>query len=226
MSDASSPARKRRSPARDWPLWRVVGAGLFLYGAMAVFLVGTFLLPPAIPSPSLLVAIPLAIVPLGVILTLWSWRSYTYYSRLASLFVIAACILLVSFRSWAAILSGFWFWLVTGLTMVAFLVSWALPSISYSTSSAIRRELGAPRTRLGRGVLKWTLLIGLGGVGALGAGVGMSLARSGALGLAHLLIAALSMAMAILFSLSMSNQLWPDRPWGRDSGSREASRRP
>jgi hypothetical protein len=216
----------RKSPMADWPLWKVVGAGLFLYGAMAGLLVGALLLPPAISPRTLLIAVPLTIIPPGLLLTLWSRRSYTYYSRLAGLFVIALCILMVSIRSWAAVLSGFWFWLVTGFTGLAFIVAWALPAISYSTSNAIRRELIAPRTRLGRGILKWTLIIGLGGGGALGAGLGMSLTRSGALGLAHLLIAVLSSGVAIFFSVSTSHQLWPESPWGSSPESRLVSQHP
>lgn len=211
---------------RGWPLWKVVGAGLFLYGAMAGFLVGTLFLPPAIPSRTLLIAIPLTIIPLGLILTLWSWRTFTYHSRIAASLIIGLTVLLAGVRSWAAILSGFWFWFVTGLTSLAFIVAWALPAISYSTSHAIWREQFAPRTRLGRGILKWTLLIGLGGGGALGAGVGMSLARSGALGTVHLLLGALSSALAVFFAQSTSHQLWPDSPWASNPGAPHVSQRP
>ncbi len=220
-------ARRRKQPhMRGWPLWKVVGTAFFVYGLVACLLIGAILLPPELPSRTLLIVATLTTIPIGAFLAMWSWRCYTYYSRLAGTFVIGSCIMLVSVRSWVAILSGYLFWLVTGLTSLAFIIAWVLPALSYSASDAIRRELIAPRTRPGRGLLKWTLIIGLGGGGALGAGLGMSLARSGALGLAHLVIGISSSAVAIFFSQSTSHQLWPDRPWGHQPDARQASQHP
>jgi len=210
----------------DWPLWKAVGMGIVLYGLLASFLVVAFLLPPEISSRGTLIALSVAVVPVGVLFSVWSWRSFTYYPRLGGSLIVASVVLIVGIRSWIAILTGSWIRFVVGLLVIAFAAAWAMPAISGSLSETLWREQIAPETRLGRSVMKWALAVGLGGGGALGAGLGLSFSRAGDYGTVHLLIAILSSAIAVFLGQSLSQQLWPARPWAQGTEAEPGTERP
>ena len=209
-----------------WPLWKAVGMGIVLYGLMASFLAVAFLLPPMISHRATLIALSFSVLPVGVLFSVWSWRSFTYYPRLGGSLIVASVVLAVGIRSWVAILAGSWAWLVVGILVIAFAVAWAMPAISGSLSETLWREQIAPQTRLGRSVMKWALAVGLGGGGALGAGLGLSFSRAGDYGTVHLLIAILSSVIAVFLGQSLSQQLWPDRPWAKGTGAELGTERP
>ena len=209
-----------------WPLWKAVGMGIVLYGLMASFLAASLLLPPMISHRATLIALSFSVLPVGVLFSVWSWRSFSYYPRLGSSLIVASVVLAVGIRSWVAILGGSWAWLVVGILVIAFAVAWAMPAISGPLSETLWREQIAPQTRLGRSVMKWALAVGLGGGGALGAGLGLSFSRAGDYGTVHLLIAILSSVIAVFLGQSLSQQLWPDRPWAKGTGAELGTERP
>lgn len=206
-------ATVKPSPASTWPLWKVVALGLAGYGPMSGFLYASLQMPPPIPAGASAAA-SILIVVLGVGFSVWSARAPGWIPRTGGGILIALLFLGVGLRFWAMVATGPWLWLVTLLFMALFVLAWFLPAISGSLSAMIWREQVAPQSQIGRKVSRTLLALGLGGAGVVGASSGMALARTGAAGIAYLLVALGMSIVGVLIAQGFSHQLWPSTPWG------------
>ena len=209
-----SAVHAKHSPIAGWPVWKAIGlciGGPALLGGMLSL--SSLMVPPPLAVRE--VALFSLVMTLGVVFFVWSWRRYTWGSRVASTALVAIVFLAIGMRAWTAILGGIWLWVVVLLFAVLFCFAWFLPAVSPAASALIWREQSAPETRFGRVAMKWALRLGLGGAGVLGASAGMSIMRTGAAPVAYLIVALGASILAVLLSQSFSHQLWPDSPWAR-----------
>jgi hypothetical protein len=202
----------RPPPIADWPLWKVVLLGLAGYGPLSALLYLSSLVPPPF-RPDVIAAVSILIVTLGVFLVVWASRRPGWAPRAGGTALLALLFLVLGMRFWAMLLNGFWLWAVTGLFALLYVLAWLLPVVSASLSGLLWREQVAPQTGFAQRLTRWTLALGLGGAGVIGASVGTSLVRTGGSSLAFL-IAALGMSvLGVLVAQGFSHQLWPDSPW-------------
>jgi hypothetical protein len=206
--------RVKASPLASWPLWKAIGMCL----GGPVFLAGilwssSLMVPPVQPERE--TGIFMLVVTLGVASFLWSWKSFSWASRVAVTALVAMVFLAVGIRAWTAILGGIWLWVVVFMFASLFCLAWLLPAVSPAVSASMWNEVTTPQTPVGRGVMKWTLRLGLGGAGVLGASLGMSLMRTGGAPLAYLIVALGMSILAVLLAQSFSHQIWPESPWAK-----------
>jgi len=170
-------------------------------------------LVPELGLPARVIASVLVLL-LGLSFTLWSWRDFTWLSRMANGLLITLVLLAIGTLFWPMLLSGVWLWVIPLLFLALLLLAWVLPVISSSLSALLWREQMSPRTWLGKGAMKWSLVLGLGGAGVLGSIAGTSLVRAGKAPLAYLLMALGTSILSVLIAQGFAHQLWPSTPWG------------
>lgn len=196
---------------RGWPLWRVLLVGVLAYGLPTVFLAIFSALPPAF-APGYVAPIALVFAVLGIASLIWNWKTNNWLARLGIGLTFCGLFFTLAVRSWFAVLVGPWLWLVVGVTSALLVLAWALPAIAGSLSAWILREQSSPQSGVGRAIMMWALVIG-GAAGTLGAGLGMSLSRTGHENTAYFIVAVGMSGVSISLAQSTSHQLWPDRPW-------------
>ena len=214
MRHPSRPARGRSSsPMAAWPAWRVAGVGLALYGLLSGSMWLVSGLVPELGLPARVIASVLVLL-LGLSFTLWSWRDFTWLSRMANGLLITLVLLAIGTLFWPMLLSGVWLWVIPLLFLALLLLAWVLPVISSSLSGQLWREQMAPHTWFGQRAMKAGLGLGLGGAGVLGSIAGTSLVRAGKAPIAYLLVALGTSILSVLIAQGFAHQLWPDTPWG------------
>jgi hypothetical protein len=208
----------RQWPIETWPIWKVIGWALLANGGLALLLVFSALTPPLF-APQVIGGISVALAGLGVACALWSRVSHGWWPRLGVGAVTCAFLLGIALRSWSAVAGGLLLTSVMALTIVLTALAWGLPAISDSLSTRIWREQSAPRSAIGRSVLRWGLGLGMGGVGVLGAVIGTSLSRSGSSNIIYLFAGLGMTAVTVLMAQGYSHRMWEDRPWATGEGS-------
>lgn len=98
------------------------------------------------------------------------------------------------------------------LTVLLFAVAWALPALAPQLSALLLREQFAPQTRLGRGCLTAGLAL-LPTAAGVGATLGYFGPRYGMSTDLLLATAALGSWCSIAGAQTISQQMWPRRPW-------------
>jgi hypothetical protein len=216
MTQDVAPHTRQEKPSSiaEWPLWKVVVLALAGYGPLAALLYLSSLVPPPF-RPDLIAAVSILIVTLGIFLAVWASRRPGWAPRAGGTALLSLLFLALGTRFWAMLVNGLWFWVVTLPFVLLYVLAWLLPAISASLSTALWREQVAPQTGLARRLTRWTLALGLGGAGAVGASVGTSLIRTGGGRLAFLIVALGMSILAVLIAQGFSHQLWPDSPWAK-----------
>lgn len=214
------PDGTKTSPLMGWPVWKAVAICVsgpaFLGGLLWV---SSLMVPPVVAAREILIFS--VVMVFGFLFFMWSWRSYSWASRVASSAFVALVFLGTGIRAWSGILEGALLWVVAWLLGLMFGLAWLLPALSPAASEVLWREQAEPRSKFGRTALKWVLGLGVGGAGVIGASAGMSLMRSGAAPLAYFLVAICMSSAAVLMSQSFSHQLWPDSPWAMRGGAQQ-----
>jgi len=215
-----SALKAKKLPLAEWPLWKAIAfQGLMygLFGALLVFF--SSFPPPFVPSSVALFSGLLTLA--GVAFALWSRQTSNWWARVGGLVIWSLLFLALGIRGWVAVLNGGWLVAVLLFVLVLFGLAWMLPAISGRLSARLWREQIAPQTRFGRGVMRWGVVLGLGGAGVIGASVGMSLVRTGGTSLAFLIVAIGMSGVAVFVAQGFSHQVWRDRPWAKDTRSRQ-----
>ena len=192
----------------SWPLWKVMGLGVGVYGALAIALVLTSTLRSRIPSSLMTILAGMTVV-LGPVFLLWAWKDYRLVPRLGGVAVVATVFLAIGIWFWGIVLTGWWLLVVVAGMLSLYALAWALPGVSRGTAAFLWREQTTPQTRVGRKIFTWVLGLGLGGAGIVGASFGTSLSRTGDVALASLIVAVGMSAVAIFMAQGFSYQLWP-----------------
>ncbi len=200
--------RTKIHPNANWAWWQILAAstiGLGLFGAM----------------PGLLPPISVPVVRLGLIFAvpaifaaMLNWWSYNWWSRISLVAVWSLLILATAARAWFLLIGITWVWLLP--ILLAYLLAWAMPAINPRVSAILWREQTTPQTRVGRIVLVIALAIGP-SAGVIGASLGMFGSRFGETESVILAIAVLMTAVAIGFAFAFGYQLWPERPWAKNT---------
>ena len=209
-----------RSPYRTWPVSKTVGLALLAYGGMGAILTFSSSVAP-IFFPRIIGPVSAAFSLLGVALTLRSRSTHGWVPRMGAGALYSVLLFGLAWRSWFAVLSGLWLWVIVLTVAMLVALAWALPAISDSLSATLWREQTNPQTRAGRTIMKWVLGIGLGGVGIAGATLGTSLSRTGEVHIAYLIVALGATAVAVLQAQGYAHQVWPDRPWANRTRSKQ-----
>jgi len=209
----------KRSPYRDWPVWKTIGLALLAYGGMGAVLTFSSSVTPVF-FPRIVGLVSAAFSVLGIASILRSRSTHGWVARAGAGAVSSVYFFGFAWRSWFAVLSEVWLWVIVLTIAVLLALAWALPAISDSLSATLWREQTNPQTGVGRTIMKWVLGIGLGGAGIAGATLGTSLSRAGEVHLGYLIVALGMSAVAILSAQAYSHQLWPDRPWAKDARTR------
>ena len=206
--------RSKRHGLARWAWWRVLALAIFGFAPFGALL---GYLPPISVS---LARAGMVLSVLAILAVMWSWWTYSWWARLAAPAIWTMQILAIGARGWTLVIGMSWVWLVPILS--AYLLAWVMPAINPHQSDMIWREQTTPQTRTGRALLGLALGIGP-SAGVLGASIGMFGSRFGEKESVLLAIAALSSAVAIGIAFAISYQLWPERPWAKDTAShREA----
>ncbi|HLC02080.1 MAG TPA: hypothetical protein VJK02_03520 [Anaerolineales bacterium] len=218
-------AGNKISPYRDWPVWKTIGLALLAYGGMGAVLTFSSSVTPVF-FPRIVGPVSAAISLLGVALTLWSRSTHGWVPRTGAGALYSVLLFGLAWRSWFAVLNDLWLWVIVLAVAMLVALAWALPAISDSLSATLWREQTYPQTQAGRTIMKWILGIGLGGAGIAGATLGTSLSRTGEVHFGYLIVALGTTAVAVLQAQGYSHQVWPDRPWADQTGSKQIVRQP
>lgn len=202
--------RSKKHPMSDWSWWQVLLGTSFafgLFGAMPGFL-------PPISADLMRLGVLLSF-PI-VISAIWNWWTYNWWARLAVSSLWTVQLLAIVARAWSLVMGVNLIWIVP--VGSAYLLAWVLPLFKPQLSEFLWWEQVAPQTRLGRTILALALGIGP-SAGVLGAAFGMFGNRFGEREAALAVGGALASFVAISVAFGISYQLWPERPWARESGA-------
>jgi len=198
--------RRKASSPENWPLWRVGGLAVLVFGGMSL---GLAFVPDYSPAAT---AAAVVMGPGTVIAAIWGARTKSWWSQIAYMALWMLFFLGFGIRMWAAVIPASWLW--APLVVGGYLLAWALPAVQPRLSAILLREQLAPQTRFGQGCMRWSLALLL-GAGASGYWVYEVSRRAGHFDLAWLAGGGLSIAVAIGWSQAVSHQLWPRRPWAK-----------
>jgi hypothetical protein len=202
------------SPIAHWPAWKAIGLCI----GTSVLLGGMLWLSALMVPPSNVgreFSLFLVTVVIGTSVFIWSWKWYSWASRVAATGLVGLVFLSMGIRAWTAILDGLWFFVVVCLFILLYLIAWSLPAFFPVVSESLWTEQTSPRTSAGRTIMKWLLRIGVGGAGVIGASAGMSLVRLGGVPIAYLGVALGMSILSVMLAQSFSHQLWPVSPWAK-----------
>ncbi len=200
--------RTKRHGLAHWAWWQVLALTVFVSGFLGAML--GFFPPVSLPAMriGLLLAVPTTIA------ALWNWWTYHWWARLVAQGLLTVQILAIAMRGWMLVLGVTWIWLVPILS--AYLLAWAMPALNPRFAAILWREQWTPETQVGKAVLALALVIGP-SAGVLGAAFGMFGGRAGEINAVIAVGAALSSMGAIGFAFAVAYQLWPERPWAKNT---------
>lgn len=203
--------RTKRHPAAHWAWWQVLAASSIVAGSFGAML-GVF---PPISAAAIRLGLIFS-VPV-IIAAMWNWWTYNWWARLAVQALVTLQFLAIAARGWTLAIGVTWIWLIPVVS--AYLLAWAMPALNPRTSAMLWREQWTPQTRVGRVLLGLALAIGP-SAGVLGASLGMFGGRIGETGAVVAVGSALASFVAIQLAFVISFQLWPERPWAKESASK------
>ena len=196
--------RRDQSPIANLRWWQTLLLATFVHGIFAFVLV----LVPHFSLNALYLGVAMAT--LSVIISVWNWRKYSWWSRLSTSLMMSLFFFAISARAWSEVFDIIWIWLLPILLL--YILAWILPLISPSISQALWREQTAPQTRMGRAFMAIVLALApLAGV--LGAGFGMYGSRFGKAGAVNVVMGVLGLSLTCVLPFATMHQLWPKRPW-------------
>jgi len=201
-------ARRERvkHPLARWRWWQVLGMAVFSFGIFGL-MIGFF---PGYSSAAAYTGLALAII--GVVASIWNWRSYDWLARFLTAAVWSLMLLALSARSLTRVINPWW--LAVAALVGTYLLAWALPPSAPGVSALLWREQTTPQTRIGRWFLAACIAL-LPIAGVLGANIGMFGNRFGQAEVVFTLAGSLGLIAALAVSFAASYQLWPERPWRR-----------
>ena len=203
-------ARRVKHPLARWRWWQVLGVACFSYGIFGL-MIGFF---PAYSSAAIFVGMALATV--GVVASLWNWRTYDWQARFLTVSIWSLMLLALSVRSLTRLISPWW--VAVAILGATYLLSWALPVRAPTISALLWREQSTPQTRIGRWFLAACIAL-LPIAGVLGANIGMFGNRFGQDTFVLAVAGLLGLVAALAVSFAASYQLWPLRPWANRRGA-------
>jgi hypothetical protein len=199
-------------PASNWSWWKVATMALFTFGSLSVLL--TFY--PYYLRSALIISLVLSIS--GVLVSV---RFIVVKDWVGQVIFINSWLLLllgIAIRSWTYIIPVFWLWLA--LIGSFYIFTWLVPILMPRLSKTFLREQITPRTKLGRLLFKWSLIL----IPAAG-GIGATIGYYGDIGVRfHLpsLITGILLTVGVLgIAQALSHQMWPQRPWAQHDTSKE-----
>ncbi len=206
----SGPHTENRPPMANWPLWKVVVASAFTYAAFGGFFYASLFVPPRHHTSGLIIS-TCVLVLAGVSFSIWRRLTGSWWASVGVSVALTVQMMAISLRFWSILVQGTAYWIMVGVAAAAYIAAWFLPVIWPTVSRVIWREQTSPETRVGRAILRWSLALGLGGAGIVGAASGTALVRTGEASVAYAFVA-IGMGLATVFlAQSLAQGLWQDR---------------
>jgi hypothetical protein len=194
----------------NWPLWKVVAVSGLAFVFVAGLLTISAVIPPKIESPVLFLMTGLLVLA-GIGFSVWRRLTRNWWASVGVAVALTVLLLAIGIRFWSILVQGTAYWIIVGVTATAYIGAWIVPALSPALSRFLWREQTAPVTRVGRAILRWSLALGLGGAGILGAASGTTLVVSGAASAAYAFIAVGACLATVFLAQSLAHGLWEDR---------------